>query len=109
MSKKSAIILVAVVTCGAMIAFGVRWFIRARSERARYSCIAALKSIDGAKQSWALELQKTTNDIPTWDDLAKQSGWVEWRWECPNGGVYTIGRVGEHPSCSIGGPSHSLL
>jgi len=106
-SKKSVIVLFAVVASVA-IAFGVRWFIRARTQSARYSCITALRSIDGAKQSWAVEYHKTTNDIPTWDDLAKLSGWVGWRWECPNGGVYTIGRVGDPPMCSIGGPNHSL-
>jgi hypothetical protein len=104
-SKKSGIILFAVIAGCVGLAFGVRWFIRARTESARYSCITALKAIDGAKQTWALELHKTTNDVPTWDDLAKLNGWVGWRWECPNGGVYTIG---DPPTCSIGGPSHSL-
>lgn len=107
MSKKSAIVLCAVIAL-VVIAFGLRWFIRARTQSARYSCIVALKSIDGAKQMWALEHHKMTNDVPTWDDLAKQNGWVGWRWECPNGGVYTIGRVGDAPTCSIGGASHSL-
>jgi hypothetical protein len=106
-SKKSVIVLYAAVASVA-IAFSVRWFIRARTQSAQYSCVTALRSIDGAKQAWAFEYHKTTNDVPTWDDLAKQSGWVGWRWECPEGGVYTIGRVGEDPICSIGGSGHSL-
>ena len=107
MSKKSTIVSCAIVV-SLIIAFGVRWFIRAQTQSARYSCVAALRAIDGMKQTWALEFHKTTNDVPRWDDLAKQSGKAEWRWECPDGGVYTIGRVGDHPSCSIGGSSHTL-
>src|ERR1043166_9269947 len=45
------------------------WLNRARSESACYSCITALRMIDGAKQQWALEHHKTTNDIATWDDI----------------------------------------
>jgi hypothetical protein len=106
-SKKSVIIL-CVVAASVAIAFGVRWLIRARTQSARYSCTTALKAIDGAKQAWAIEFYRTTNDIPTWDDLGKQNGWDRGTWVCPNGGVYTIGRVGEYPTCSIGGTSHSL-
>jgi hypothetical protein len=91
------------------MAFGLHWFIRARTESARYSCIAALKTIDGAKQTWALEFHKTTNNVPTWTDLTGGSSPIlGWRPECPNGGVYTIGRIGDDPICSTGGPSHSL-
>ena len=68
------------------------------------ACINNLRQIDGAKQQWMLEQHKTTNDVPTWDDLRDyigQSGTTGPVLTCPAGGTYTIGRVGEKPTCSI--------
>ena len=62
-------------------------------------CVNYLWEIDAGKREWALEQHKTTNDTPTWEDLRpylKNSPYT-----CPNGGIYTIGRVGEMPTCSI--------
>ncbi|SRR6266481_6609629 len=64
------------------------------------NCINRLRMIDGAKQQWALERHKTTNDIPSWDDIrfyVTRKGDVP---ACPAGGTYTIGRVDEDPKCS---------
>jgi hypothetical protein len=67
------------------------------------TCRLRLKMIEHAKQLWAEKNQKTTNDTPAWDDLHPYlRGGAP---ECPNGGVYTIGRVGEAPGCSI--PEHT--
>jgi hypothetical protein len=74
------------------------------------ACINNLRQIDGAKQQWALENNKTSNDVPTMDDLRIYMGrgpqGVIPR--CPGGGTYLLGRVGEDPRCSIGGPSHTM-
>ena len=64
------------------------------------NCIGNLMQIDGAKQEWALENKKTTNDAPTLN-LLITGGYVRGVVRCPEGGVYTVGRVGELPSCSI--------
>jgi hypothetical protein len=66
----------------------------------RPNCIFNLRQIEAAKQQWALEFHKSTNDVPTWDDLVGR-GFLEKMPRCPQGGTYTIGRVGELPSCSI--------
>jgi len=63
------------------------------------NCINNLKQIEWAKQAWAEDYHKTTNDIPTWDDLRNYLKPVLLK--CPSGGVYTIGRIGDLPSCSI--------
>jgi len=71
-------------------------------------CISNLRRIDGAKGQWALENRKQNTDTPTMEDLKKYMG----RGRdgelpaCPDGGVYTPGKVGEKPSCSI--PGHVL-
>ena len=78
-----------------------------------HSCIYILTQIDGAKQQWALEQNKTSSDKPTWDDIRPYL--PEWLRSgtnqipvCPQGGKYTLDRVGDRPTCSIGGVDHSL-
>jgi len=75
---------------------------------AGYGCINRLRMIEGSKQQWMLENHKTTNDVPTWDDIRpylNREGKIP---SCPWGGTYTLGRMDEQPRCSIGGPSHTL-
>jgi hypothetical protein len=67
------------------------------------TCKLRLRMIAEAKQNWASNNQKTANDTPTGDDLRPYlRGNIP---KCPDGGVYTIGTVGELPSCSI--PEHT--
>ena len=71
----------------------------------RNSCIANLKQIDGAKNTWALEHEKTTNDIPTDSDIFGTNQYIRTKPTCMVGGVYILGRVGDRPKCSI--PDHN--
>jgi hypothetical protein len=69
------------------------------------ACNNNLRQIDGAKQQWMVEQHKTTNDLPTWDDMREYIGGRGTTGQvitCPAGGTYTLGRVGEKPTCSIG-------
>lgn len=70
------------------------------------SCYTPLLQIEGAKESWMQEKRQTTNDTPTWEDLAGFFRSVPLR--CPDGGTYAIGRIGELPTCSIQGHSDYL-
>jgi len=71
----------------------------------RNQCIANLRLIYAAKQAWALEKNKTDTDTPTEQDLLPyiKGGVFP---VCPSGGTYTIGPVGQLPTCSI--PGHVL-
>jgi hypothetical protein len=71
-----------------------------RSTKPEVICCSNLKQIDAGKQMWVIEQHKTTNDVPTWDDL-KTYFRRDVPPECPNGGSYTIGRVGDMPTCSV--------
>jgi membrane protein involved in colicin uptake len=72
------------------------------------ACINNLRLIDSAKQQWALENKKQATDTPVWDDLRPYLGHGPngEMPSCPDGGSYTIGTVGEKPTCSI--PTHVL-
>jgi hypothetical protein len=84
---------------------GGRAFIIARSTPSSAPCINNLRQIEAAKDEWRLEKSKTTNDVPTWDDIRP---YLAHELHCPANGVYTIGRVGDPPTCSIGGRHHTL-
>jgi len=71
----------------------------------RNVCLANLRQISAAKSAWALVNDKTTDAIPTAQDLLPYftSGVLP---ACPSGGAYTINAVGMPPTCSI--PGHVL-
>jgi hypothetical protein len=79
-----------------------------------YSCVNNLRQIDAAKQQWALENGKTNGDIiVTENDIRPylgrgSEGNIP---QCPSGGKYTIGKLKEVPTCSLGSnvnPPHVL-
>jgi hypothetical protein len=67
----------------------------------RNTCIANLRLIYAAKQAWAIDKTKTDSDVPTEQDLLPYLKGVFP--VCPAGGTYTIGAVGQLPTCSIAG------
>ncbi len=71
----------------------------------RDMCINNLREIYSAKAQWALELNKTATDTPTEQDLLSYLPGNVFP-VCPSGGTYTIGAVGNPPTCSI--PGHVL-
>jgi hypothetical protein len=80
-------------------------YTKVHAVRRRPVCILNLRQLQSAEQMWAVEAHKTTNDIPTMADIRPYlpRGLV-----CPDGGSYTLVRVGEKPRCSVGGPAHTL-
>ena len=103
-------IIVWIVVCLLLGAIVIPNFIRARATSAQAGCINNLRQIDGAKNEWALENGKTNGTVATKTDIKPyikldSKGNIP---HCPSGGIYTIGKVGENPTCSIGGPQHTL-
>ena len=115
---KWIMLLTAIVLAFLIVSAGVRWItVRVRTSETA-TCIYHLRSIDAAKQQWFLEGGRqppdtlrdevvTSNSIPTWEILSIYGG-VEWTagqgwrpYKCPAGGVYTLGRVADLPTCSI--------
>jgi len=68
-------------------------------------CRNNLRQFDAAKQEWALESGKTNGTVATENDIKPyvkldSNGNLP---KCPQGGTYTIGRVGENVMCSFHG------
>jgi hypothetical protein len=87
------------------------------------ACINNLREIDGAKDQWMLKHNAKTNDIVTLNDIkpflvpyGEPNDFIKLDAngnlpKCPAGGIYTIGRIGEPPTCSLGttvDPRHIL-
>ena len=81
--------------------------LRARSATALNTCVNNLRVLAAAKEVWASENRRATNDVPTWGEVRSYLR-SDAKPECPQGGAYTLGRVGEAPTCSVGGLDHSL-
>lgn len=99
MSTKTTIVLVA---CLLGISVVVLRSITPVHRGMRPSCVNNLRQLEGAKEQWVLEFHKNTTDLVTAADLRP---YLRTMLLCPQGGVYTLGRVGELPSCSI--PEHT--
>ena len=66
-------------------------------------CFSNLKMLQGAKDTWALENNRTTNEAPTDADLFGEASYIREKPTCPLGGTYTLGATGKKPRCSIYG------
>src|SRR6266702_3867837 len=86
---------VIVLFCGALLAaIAIPNFVVDPETGPKNFCINNLRLLDGIKQQWALENQKTNSDVPTWADL---KGYFNrdphFPPKCPSGGTYTLGPV----------------
>ena len=102
-SAAALVLLPAVAVPGMLAAIAIPNFVKARATSQQNACINNLRQLDAAKNQWALEKGKKSGDVPTKEDLMPfLRSWPV----CPAGGAYTIGSVGESPTCSI--PGHKL-
>jgi hypothetical protein len=108
MSRQATILILVGVFAFSLAALLVPNLVHPRSTKASNPCVNNLRNIDGAKQNWYLENGRPANRQPTWDDI------VPWladgtnhsvMLKCPDGGVYSLGKLGESPKCSY--PEHS--
>ena len=91
------------------------WSTSRKTSAAVTPCVHNLMIIDECKINWANVNNKTINDAPTINDLKHEleSYSIQYNWKngvpvCPDGGIYTVGRLGVPAKCSIGGPGHSF-
>ncbi len=98
-----AIAMIAVI--GLLASIAIPNFVRARQAAQANACIMNLRAIEGAKATWALETKKSVTDVPSDADLFGPGKYIPGTPTCPAGGVYSLNRVGDKPTCSI--PGHS--
>ena len=83
-------------------------FVTVRVSSSRNACMAQLRAIQGAKETWAREHKKGPTAVPQFSDLIGPDKYLLAIPVCPLGGTYRLGAVRERPTCSISSPGHAL-
>ena len=99
-------IMIVVAIIGLLAAVAIPNLVKARKQAQTTACINNLKTIEGAKAVWALEMKKNDNDVPTDADLFGADKNIKDKPSCPAGGSYDIKPVSEKPTCTVAG--HAL-
>src|SRR3954463_6748562 len=110
-SRRSAFtlveIMIVVAIIGLLAAIAIPNFIKAREASQKNACIANLKQIDGAKNTWALENKKVNGSTPVKTDLYGADKYIRDEPGCPANGTYTLQVVSEKPTCSLSATGHT--
>ena len=99
-------IMIVVAIIGLLAAIAIPNFIKAREASQKNACIANLKQIDGAKNTWALEQKKVNADVPTDSELFGTTLYIREKPGCPANGTYALLTVSDKPTCTTAG--HTL-
>ena len=99
-------IMIVVAIIGLLAAIAIPNFIKAREASQKNACIANLKQIDGAKNTWALEQKKTSSAVPVDSDLFGSTLYIRDKPGCPANGTYALLAVDTKPTCTVAG--HTL-
>jgi prepilin-type N-terminal cleavage/methylation domain-containing protein len=99
-------IMIVVAIIGLLAAIAIPNFIKARMASQKAACVANLRTIDGAKATWALEQKKNNSDVPTDADLFGPTSYIREKPSCPAGGTYSLNQVDQKPTCTV--PDHSF-
>ena len=94
-------IMIVVAIIGLLAAVAIPNLVKARKSAQKAACINNLKTIEGAKGVWALEMKKTDADIPQDADLFGPDKNIREKPGCPAGGTYDLKAVSEKPTCTI--------
>jgi prepilin-type N-terminal cleavage/methylation domain-containing protein len=103
-------IMIVVAIIGLLAAIAIPNFVKARTLSQKNACIANLKQIEGAVDSWALENKKKTGDAVDTATLYGATGYIRVAPKCPtDDSAYTIAKVGDTPTCAnAAGLGHTL-
>ena len=94
-------IMIVVAIIGLLAAIAIPNFIKARNASQKAACVANLRTIDGAKATWALEQKKSNSDTPTDADLFGNSLYIREKPGCPSSGTYSLNQVDTKPGCTV--------
>ena len=96
-------IMIVVAIIGLLAAIAIPNFIKAREASQKNACIANLRQLDGAKQTWALETKQISSASPAASELYGATLYIRDTPLCPAAGAYVLNVVSEKPTCNITG------
>ena len=99
-------IMIVVAIIGLLAAIAIPNFIKARQVSQKNACIANMKQVDGAINTWALEMNKVNGDNPNTSitEVFGATQYIKVEPTCPAGGTYTFLSVGStqgHVECDL--------
>ncbi len=98
-------ILITMAIIALIASIAIPNYLRVQAMAKTNACIHNLKTMDEAKDMWALMEGKNSSDTPTWDNLITE--YIKKTPACPSGGTYTINPVDTYPDCTEA--NHELL
>ncbi|MGV3720396.1 MAG: competence type IV pilus major pilin ComGC [Actinomycetota bacterium] len=96
-------LMMVVMIIGMLLSIAVPNFVHAREGSRAKACQHNLLQIQSAKERWAMDKNRQATDTPGMPELAVPGVYMRGNPECPGGGSYTVGRLNQIPTCSIGG------
>jgi prepilin-type N-terminal cleavage/methylation domain-containing protein len=96
-------LMMVVSIIGMLLAVAAPSFVHAREGARAKSCQENLKQIESAKERWAMDNHRDATDTATMAQLAVPGVYMRSAPVCPAGGSYTVGRLDQVPTCSLGG------
>ncbi len=93
-------LMIVVLLLGILMSIAIPGFMSAREHTRRNACIDNLREIHTGKEIYAMENRLAQGDSVSQNDLVPD--YIKMLPGCPSGGgPYTIGNVGEIPTCSL--------
>ncbi len=92
--------MIVVCVIGILITVAVPNYLRARKETSAKLCVINLRQIDTAKDRWAWSSDVNIGADVYMTDIVP--GFIKTEPACPSNGIYTLGVIGELPTCSLG-------
>jgi prepilin-type N-terminal cleavage/methylation domain-containing protein len=94
-------IMIVIGIMSILLAVAIPHFVKARGNSYAKTCQSNLKNILGAKERWAMENNQDATSTPAMNELVQT--YLKSTPQCPAGGTYTVGSMGELPVCNVGG------
>ena len=100
-------IMIVVLIIGILLAVAVPQFQKARMGALHKTCLANMRDMEYAKELYASDNKLnngaacTLNDL--WPSYLKGIAFPN----CPAGGTYDVGAIGDTPTCSLSGPPYN--
>ncbi len=102
-------IMIVVAIIGLLAAIAIPNFMKSRETSQKNACINNLRLIDAAKEQWALENNKSTEDGCEGTDVAPyMKGDVMPTCPSDKTAAYTVNDIGTPPACTAGKIGHTL-